>query len=380
MMLIGIPKEIKIQEYRVGMVPGGVKSLVQAGHQVLLEKEAGEGSGYADAEFEAAGAETVTSAAEVYERAEMIVKVKEPQPPEYEMLKHRQILFCYLHLAPEPELTRALIKGGVNSIALETIQLDDGSLPCLSPMSDIAGRMSVQIGAHYLQRENGGAGVLLGGVPGVTPALVTIIGAGQVGSNALRMAVGMNARVVVLDVDLQRLTRLDEQYAGKIITCMSDPDQIERFAPYSHLLIGAVLHPGGRAPVLVTEGMVKKMRKGSVIVDVAVDQGGCVETIHPTTHEEPTYTLHGVIHYGVSNMPGAVPRTSTQALTNATLKYIHIIANEGFEHSLENHLSLAKGLNIYCPKGEEKGRVTCEPVAEAQELECTPYPSLIHGA
>jgi len=318
-MIIGVPKEVKVQEYRIGMVPGGVKSLIRAGHLVLVEKSAGEGSGYHDGEYEAAGAEMVISAAEVYERADMIVKVKEPQPPEYEMLKHGQILFCYLHLAPEPELTQALIDQGVNAIALETIQLDDGTLPCLSPMSEIAGRMAVQIGAHYLEKENGGAGVLLGGVPGVTPALVTIIGAGQVGSNAARIAVGMNARVVIFDIDLQKLARLDELYAGRLITSMSDPDQIERFVPYSHLLVGAVLNPGGRAPVLVTEEMVKEMRKGSVIVDVAVDQGGCIETIHPTTHENPTYLLHDVIHYGVSNMPGAVPRTSTQALTNATL-------------------------------------------------------------
>ena len=372
-MIIGVPKEIKVQEHRVGMVPGGVKSLVRTGQRVLVEKGAGEGSGYHDVEYQAAGAAIVISATEVYERAEMIVKVKEPQPPEYEMLKRGQILFCYLHLAPEPELTNALIYRGVNAIALETIQLDDGTLPCLAPMSEIAGRMAVQIGAHYLERENGGAGVLLGGVPGVTPALVTIIGAGQVGSNAVRIAVGMNARVVVFDIDLQKLAHLDELFAGKLITSMSDPDQIERFVPYSHLLIGAVLHPGGRAPVLVTEEMVKKMRRGAVIVDVSVDQGGCVETIHPTTHEEPTYILHDVIHYGVSNMPGAVPRTSTQALTNATLKYIHMITGEGLEHSLENHPPLARGLNIYCPAGEAKGSVTCEPVAIAQGLEYSPY-------
>jgi alanine dehydrogenase len=378
-MIIGVPKEIKAQEYRVGMVPGGVKSLVRAGQQVLVEKEAGEGSGYYDSEYQAAGAQIVKSATEVYKRAEMIVKVKEPQPPEYEMLRHRRILFCYLHLAPESELTSALIDRGVNAIALETIQLDDGTLPCLAPMSEIAGRMAVQIGAHYLERENGGAGVLLGGVPGVTPALVTIIGAGQVGSNAARIAVGMNARVVVFDIDLQKLARLDELYAGKLITSMSDPDQIERFVPYSHLLVGAVLHPGGRAPVLVTEEMVKKMRKGSVIVDVSVDQGGCVETIHPTTHNEPTYVLHDVIHYGVSNMPGAVPRTSTQALTNATLEYIQMIASEGLEHSLENHPPLARGLNIYCPVGEGKGNITCEPVALAQGMEYSSYSSLIHN-
>jgi alanine dehydrogenase len=372
-MIIGVPKEIKVQEYRVGMVPGGVKTLVRTGQQVLVQKEAGEGSGYDDAEYQAAGAEIVESAAEVYERGEMIVKVKEPQPPEYEMLRRGQILFCYLHLAPEPELTRALIERGVNAIALETIQLDDCTLPCLAPMSEIAGRMAVQIGAHYLQREKGGAGVLLGGVPGVTSALVTIIGAGQVGSNAARIAVGMNARVVVFDIDLQKLAHLDELYAGRLITSMSDPDQIERFVPYSHLLVGAVLHPGGRAPVLVTEEMVKEMRRGSVIVDVSVDQGGCVETIHPTTHEEPTYILHNVIHYGVSNMPGAVPRTSTQALTNATLKYIQMITGEGLEHSLKNHPPLARGLNIYCPVGKGKGIVTCEPVALAQGLEYSPY-------
>jgi len=377
-MIIGVPKEVKVQEYRVGMVPGGVKSLIRAGHRVLLEKAAGEGSGYHDGEYEAAGAGIVISASEIYERADMIVKVKEPQLPEYEMLKQGQILFCYLHLAPEPELTQALIDQGVNAIALETIQLDDGTLPCLSPMSEIAGRMAVQIGAHYLEKENGGAGVLLGGVPGVTPALVTIIGAGQVGSNAARIAVGMNARVVILDIDLQKLAHLDEVYAGRLITSMSDPDQLERFVPYSHLLVGAVLHPGGRAPVLVTEEMVKEMRKGSVIVDVAVDQGGCIETIHPTTHEKPTYILHDVIHYGVSNMPGAVPRTSTQALTNATLRYIQMITDEGLEHALENHPPLARGLNIHCSAGESTGCITCEPVAHALGLEYRAYSSLVH--
>ena len=378
-MIIGVPKEVKVQEYRVGMVPGGVKSLTRAGHRVLVEKAAGEGSGYNDREYEAAGAEMVMSASEVYERADMIVKVKEPQPPEYEMLKQNQILFCYLHLAPEPELTQALLDQGVNAIAMETIQLDDGTLPCLAPMSEIAGRMAVQVGAHYLEKKNGGAGVLLGGVPGVTPALVTIIGAGQVGSNAARIAVGMNARVVILDIDLQKLAHLDELYAGRLITSMSDPNQIERFVPYSHLLIGAVLHPGGRAPVLVTEDMVKEMRTGSVIVDVAVDQGGCIETIHPTTHENPIYILHDVIHYGVSNMPGAVPRTSTQALTNATLRYIQMITDEGLEHALENHPPLTRGLNIYCPAGESTGCITCEPVAQALGLEYGAYSSLGHN-
>jgi alanine dehydrogenase len=372
-MIIGVPREIKVQEYRVGMVPGGVKSLVKTGHQVLMEKEAGDGSGYHDSEYLKAGAEIVDTAEEIYKRADMIVKVKEPQPTEYENLRQGQILFCYLHLAPEAELTRALIDQGVNAIGMETIQLDDGWLPCLAPMSEIAGRMAIQIGAHYLERENRGAGVLLGGVPGVTPALVTILGAGQVGGNAARIAVGMNARVVIMDTDLEKLARLDELYAGRLITCMSDPDQVERFAPYSHLLIGAVLHPGGRAPLLVTEDMVKEMRRGSVIVDVAVDQGGCVETIHPTTHEEPVYIKHNVIHYGVSNMPAAVPRTSTQALTNATLKYIQMIADEGLDHSLQNHPPLARGLNIYCFPGESKGHVTCEPVAEAQGLEHRAY-------
>ncbi len=372
-MIIGVPKEIKVQEYRVGMVPGGVKSLVRSGHQILIEKGAGQGSGFEDAEYKDAGAEIVKKAAEVYERADMVVKVKEPQPSEYGMLRPGRVLFCYLHLAPEPELTRELVDRGVNAIGMETIQLDDGWLPCLAPMSEIAGRMAVQIGAHYLQKENGGAGILLGGVPGVTAALVAVLGAGQVGSNAVRIAAGMNARVIVFDIDLQKLARLDELYAGRLITSMSDPDQIERFVPYSHLLIGAVLHPGGRAPVLVREDTVKRMRRGSVIVDVAVDQGGCVETIHPTTHEDPVYVRHGVIHYGVSNMPGAVPRTSTRALTNATLRYIQMIADEGLEHSLKNHPPLLRGLNIYCPPGESKGIVTCEPVAQAQGLEYHPY-------
>lgn len=367
-MIIGVPKEIKIQEYRVGLVPGGARTLVQAGHRVLMQAGSGAGSGFSDQEYLAAGAELMPSAKAVYAAAELIVKVKEPQPMEIKFLRRGQILFCYLHLAPAPKLTSALMERGVHAVALETIQLEDGSLPCLAPMSEIAGRMAVQVGAWLLMRENGGAGVLLGGVPGVAPAKVTILGAGQAGSNATRIAVGMGAQVAVLDIALQRLARLEEIYRGQLITIMSSPHNIENYVVNADLVIGAVLIPGSRAPVLVSKDLVARMRPGSVIVDIAVDQGGCIATSRPTTHDQPTYFQHGVIHYCVANMPGAVPRTSTKALTNTTLPYVLRIAEKGLDPALAEDPALRRGLNLYKPGSETKSVVTCAPVAAAQNL------------
>ena len=367
-MIVGVPKEIKTREYRVGLVPAGAHSLGLAGHRVLVQTGAGEGSGFSDREYKVAGAEVVIGGREVYRRAEMIVKVKEPQPAELKLLRRGQVLFCYLHLAPAAKLTRGLIERGVHAVALETIQLEDGTLPCLAPMSEIAGRMAVQVGAWYLMRENGGSGVLLGGVPGVAPAKAAILGAGQAGSNAAKIALGMGAQVAVLDVNLQRLARLEEIYAGRLITVMSNALNVETYVKNADLVIGAVLIPGGRAPVLVSEKLVSEMRPGSVIVDIAVDQGGCVATGRPTTHDRPTYLKHGVIHYCVPNMPGAVPRTSTKALTNATLPYLLRIAELGLDRALHEDGALLRGLNLYKPAAGPKSVVTCAPVAEAQGL------------
>lgn len=367
-MILGVPKEVKAQEFRVGLIPSGAGALVQAGHRVLVQAGAGAGSGFADAEYRAAGAKLVPSAKELYAAAEMIVKVKEPQPSELKWLRPGQILFCYLHLAPAPQLTAALMARGVQAVALETIQMDDGALPCLAPMSEIAGRMAVQIGAWFLMRENRGSGVLLGGVPGVAPAKVTILGAGQAGSNATQIALGMGAQVAVLDVSVPRLARLEEIHRGRLLTVMSHPANIATYVVNADLVIGAVLVPGGRAPVLVSEELVRRMRPGSVIVDIAVDQGGCVATTRPTTHDRPTFIKHGVIHYGVTNMPGAVPRTSTKALANTTLPYLLEIANKGLDRALTENPSLRRGLNLYKPRSESHSVVTCAPVAEAQNL------------
>jgi len=372
-MIVGVPKEIKTQEYRVGLVPGGAKALVLSGHRVVVQAGAGEGSGFADEEYRAVGAEVAVGAKRVYETAELIAKVKEPQPAEIKRLRAGQILFCYLHLAPAAKLTRGLIERGVQAVALETIQLDDGALPCLAPMSEIAGRMAVQVGAWYLMRENGGAGVLLGGVPGVAPGKVAILGAGQAGGNAARIALGMGAQVTVLDIAPARLARLDEVFSGRLITIMSDPHNLEVYVRDSDLVIGAVLIPGGRAPVLVPAQLVAQMRPGSVIVDIAVDQGGCIETTRPTSHDQPTFIAHGVIHYCVPNMPGAVARTSTLALTNATLPYLRKIADHGLDRALSEDASLRRGLNLYKPASETRSVVTCAPVAQAQDLHLWHY-------
>ncbi len=362
-MIVGSPKEIKVEEYRVGLVPSGARSLVRAGHEVVVESGAGLGAGYSDDDYIQAGAEVLPKASQVWERAEMIVKVKEPQPAEYDLLARGKTLLCYLHLAAEPELARALIDKKVMAIALETIQTDDGLLPCLMPMSEIAGRMSVQVGARYLMRDHGGPGILLGGVPGVPPCEVLVLGGGTAGTNAARLASGMGAHVRIMDLNLGRLVYLDEVFGGRITTVMSDEHNIERYVPEADLLIGAVLVPGDRAPVLVTNSLVEKMRPGSVIVDIAVDQGGCVETIKPTTHVDPVYRVHGVTHYGVANMPGAVPRTSTHALANATLPYAIKIANLGVRRALRDVAPLRKGLNVGSPPGDDESALTCEAAA-----------------
>jgi alanine dehydrogenase len=328
-MIVGVPKEIKTHEYRVGIVPAGVASLVRDGHKVIIQKGAGLGSGITDKEYEAAGAHILDTAQAIFDDSEMIIKVKEPLEEEYELLQEGQLLYTYLHLAPAPDLTKALLNRKIIGIAYETIQLDDGSLPLLTPMSEIAGRMSVQVGAYHLQKEHGGRGVLLGGVPGVAPGKVVIIGGGTVGTNAAKMAVGIGAKVLILDVNLDRLRYLDD-----ILEQVISAD----------LVIGAVLIPGARAPRLVSREMVSNMRHGAVIVDVAVDQGGCIETIHPTYHDNPTYEVDGIIHYGVANMPGAVARTSTFALTNTTLPYALKLANKGWKAAALEDESLMKGI------------------------------------
>ncbi|HHO47970.1 MAG TPA: alanine dehydrogenase [Desulfobacteraceae bacterium] len=346
-MEIGIPKEIMNSEFRVAAVPAGVNTLVKADHRVFVEQGAGSGSNIDDAEFAAAGAVLVPGAREVFARAEMIIKVKEPLPAEYEYLRTGQILFTYLHLAPRPELTEFLCRRKINGIGYETVQLADGSLPLLTPMSQVAGRMAVQVGARYLEKTNGGAGVLLGGVPGVDPGRVTIIGPGVVGTNATRVALAMGADVTLIGTNMERLARLDELYGGRMTTLVSNEYNISRQVADSDLVVGAALIPGGRAPKLVTGDMVSRMRPGSVIVDVAIDQGGCVETSRVTSHAEPTFTVDGVIHYGVANMPGAVPRTSTFALTNVTLPFALEIADKGLDRALRENASLRKGLNVY---------------------------------
>ncbi len=366
-MIIGVPKEIKANENRVAITPAGVDAMVKAGHQVVIETNAGVGSGFSNEEFTAAGAKILNSAAEVYEAADMIMKVKEPLKEEYDLFKEGQVLFTYLHLAPEPELTQALLKKRVVGIAYETVQLPDGSLPLLSPMSEVAGRMSVQIGAFLLQKHYGGAGVLLAGVPGVPPAKVTIVGGGIVGTNAMKMAVGLGAEVTILDININRLRYLDDVFGSRIKTLASNSYNIAQAVKEADLLIGAVLIPGARAPKLVTEEMVKTMKPGSVIVDVAIDQGGSVETVdRVTTHTNPTFTKYDVVHYSVANIPGAVARTSTFALTNVTIPYALKLANMGYKAAIEQDLALAKGVNTI------EGRVTYKAVAEALGLEYTP--------
>ena len=366
-LIVGVPKEIKANENRVAVTPSGAHTLVDAGHRVIVERNAGAGSGFGDEEYQAAGAEILEKNTAVFEAADMIVKVKEPLAPEYDLLREGQILFTYLHLAPEPELTEALMRNKVVSIAYETVQLPNGSLPLLTPMSEVAGRMATQIGAHLLEKYQGGRGVLLGGVPGVPPADVCIIGGGVVGTNAAKIAVGMGANVVIVDISADRLRYLDDIFYGKVVTMMSSPYNIAAVVAETDLLIGGVLVAGARAPRLVTEEMVKPMRPGSVIVDVAIDQGGCVETIdRVTTHAEPTYTKHGVVHYSVANMPGAVPRTSTLGLTNVTLPYALAIANKGWRKAIADHPELAYGVNCV------DGACSYRAVAEAHGLDYIP--------
>ena len=362
-MLIGIPKEIKEGEYRVSIVPAGVKTLVDAGHKVLIEKKAGEGSGILDEDFIRAGAEMRESNKDIWEEAEMIMKVKEPLPQEYDLMHGGQIIFTFFHLAPERELTKVLLECKVIGIAYETIELDDGTLPLLTPMSEIAGRMAVQVGAYFLQKEHNGRGVLLGGVPGVEPANVVVLGGWVVGTNAAKIALGMGADVTVLDINLNRLRYLDDIFFGRIKTLMSNIQADGEAVTKADLLIGGVLIHGARTPYIVTRNMVSTMRRGSVIVDVSVDQGGCIETTRPTSHHDPTYEVDGVIHYCVTNMPGAVARTSTFALTNTTFPYCLKMANMGYREAMRNDKALKRGLNTY------DGKVTCKPVAEALNFE-----------
>jgi alanine dehydrogenase len=370
-MIIGLPKEIKDNESRVGLVPAGVHALVQDGHKVLVQKSAGVGSGIADEEYAGAGADIVATAADVYGQADMIIKVKEPVGPEYTMLRDSQILFTYLHLAPAPELTRMLTDRKVTGLAYETIRLANGSLPLLTPMSEVAGRMSIQVGAYYLQKPNGGRGELLGGVPGVPPANVVILGGGTVGTNAAKMAVGLGARVTIIDLDADRLRYLDDIFFGQIETLMSNPFNIQDSVSKADLLVGAVLIVGAEAPKLVTRAMISTMKMGSVVVDVAVDQGGCFETTHPTTHSEPTFLVDDVVHYCVANMPGAVPRTSTFALTNVTLPYARRLAKLGLEEAVRRDPALREGVNTY------GGHVTCAPVAKAVGVESVELGALL---
>ncbi|WP_150265671.1 alanine dehydrogenase [Paenibacillus tepidiphilus] len=346
-MIVGVPKEIKNNENRVSMTPAGVEALCRAGHEVYVQASAGSGSGFADREYAGKGAVILETAAEVWKRAEMIIKVKEPLPEEYGYFRKEMILFTYLHLAPEAALTKALVDSGVTAVGYETIQLEDGSLPLLTPMSEVAGRMAVQIGARLLEKPHGGKGILLSGVPGVPPGEVVIVGGGVVGTNAAKMALGLGARVTVLDLNASRLRALDDIFGGRLNTVVSDAYQLEQAVRKADLLIGAVLIPGARAPKLVKEDMVRQMSEGSVIVDVAIDQGGSVETIDRiTTHENPTYVKHGVIHYAVANMPGAVARTSTLALTNVTVPYALQIAGQGIREAARSNPAIARGINV----------------------------------
>lgn len=369
-MIVGVPKEIKDNEYRVAMTPGGVRHLVQAGHEVWVETKAGDGSGFTDAQYREAGAEIVPNDAKAW-GAEMVVKVKEPQPSEYEFLRSDLVLFTFLHLAAEERLTHELMERGTTSIAYETVELPNGHLPLLAPMSEVAGRMSIQIGAHYLERMAGGRGKLIGGVPGVRPADVVIIGGGIVGTHAAHMALGMGGQVFIIDLDLDRLRYLEEVLEGRLVTLSSNPLNIAEAVRRADLVIGAVLIKGAKAPRLVTREMVGTMTPGAVIVDVAVDQGGCVETTCATTHSDPTFTVDGVIHYCVANMPGAVPRTSTYALSNATLPYITQLANMGPEATVHANPALALGVNTF------DGNLTYAGVAEAFDMAYTPIDELL---
>jgi alanine dehydrogenase len=360
MMIIGVPKEVKDHETRVGLVPHGVTALREAGHEVLVETHAGKGSSLSDDEYAAAGATILNSASEIWRRADLVVKVKEPQPIECEYFKPGLTLFTYLHLAPLPELTDRLLKARVNGVAYETIRERDGSLPLLTPMSEVAGRMSVQVGAQYLERPNGGRGILLGGVPGVAPANVVILGGGIVGLNAAKIAIGLGAHVTIIDRNLNRLRELDDIFNGVAVTLASNAWTISENLKTADLVVGAVLIPGASAPRLVKREVIAAMRPGAVVVDVAIDQGGCFETSHATTHTEPIYFVDGVLHYCVSNMPAAVPHTSTFALTNATFPYLLQLANYGLERACEKNPGLKEGVNTY------SGHITYAGVAESQ--------------
>ncbi len=371
-MIIGVPKEIKNNENRVALTPAGAETLYRAGHSVLVEQNAGIGSGFSDDDYKNSGAEIIADKQLLFERAEMIIKVKEPLPPEYGMFHEGQILFTYLHLAPEPELTQALLDNRVIGIAYETIEGPNHSLPLLSPMSEVAGRMSVQVGAQFLEKPLGGKGILLGGVAGVEASQVVIIGGGIVGTNAAKMAVGLGARVTIIDRSIDRLRYLDDLFGGRVLTVMSNSYNIAQWVQKADLLIGAVLLPGAKAPKLVSEKMVQTMQPGSVIVDVAIDQGGSIETIDRiTTHSNPTFIKHDVVHYAVANMPGAVARTSTIALTNATITYALEIANRGYMAAIKNDHGLAKGVNVI------DGKVTYQAVAKALGHKYTPLEEII---
>jgi len=371
-MIIGVAKEIKNNEARVGLTPAGAADLCNAGHTVLIELGAGFGSGFSDESYVKVGANIIADKKVLFDRSEMIIKVKEPIASEYDLFHEGQILFTYLHLAPEPKLTQAMLAKKVIGIAYETIVGHNNTLPLLSPMSEVAGRMAVQIGAQMLEKPWGGKGILLGGVPGVESAQVVIIGGGIVGTNAAKMAVGMGARVAVIDRSTDRLAYLDDIFGGRVTTIMSNSYNIAKWVAQADLLVGAVLVPGAKAPKLVSEEMVKTMEAGSVIVDVAIDQGGSIATVdHATTHSDPTYTKYGVVHYSVANMPGAVARTSTLALTNATLPYALQIANKGWKQALKDDAGLAKGLNVY------KGQVTFKAVANEQDLPYTPVEEIL---
>jgi len=370
-MLIGVPKEIKVHEYRVGMTPSSVREAIDHGHQVIVETNAGGGIGASDDDYRRVGAEVVGSAADVFARAEMIVKVKEPQAVERKRLREGQVLFTYLHLAPDPEQAKDLLASGAICIAYETVTSRSGGLPLLAPMSEVAGRLAVQAGARSLEKSAGGMGTLLGGVPGVSPARVLIVGAGVVGSNAAQMAVGAGAQVVVIDKSLDALRRIDAMFNGRALTLFSNRDNIEREVLRADLVISGVLIPGAAAPKLITKAMLPRMKPGAVIVDVAIDQGGSVETARPTTHADPTYVVDGVVHYMVANMPGAVPRTSTYALNNATLPFMLALAGKGWRKALRDDPHLKAGLNVAA------GKVTYEEVANALNLRYTPTDDVI---
>jgi alanine dehydrogenase len=370
-MIIGVPREIKDNEARVGVTPAGVKALTEAGHTVLVETQAGEQSGFSDAEYQNAGAEMVGDAGYAWGKAEMVVKVKEPIEKEYVFLREGLVLFTYLHLAPLPALTDKLLERKVIGIAYETVRDRQGTLPLLTPMSEVAGRMSVQVGAAYLEKERGGRGILLGGVPGVPPAQVCILGGGIVGTNAAKIALGMGARVTLMDVNLNRLRELDDIFGGRLYTLASNSYNAAHATREADLVIGGVLIPGARAPRIVTRAMVARMKKGAVIVDVAIDQGGCVETARPTSHSDPSYVLDGVVHYCVTNMPGALPHTSTLALTNSTFPYLLRLANLGAREALRQDAGLAEGLNSWM------GTLTHRGVAESQQRGWTAAASVI---